>query len=59
VSTLNVVVTSQRITSAVFTDWDTACGEAVRAALDGAEEVVLVDTNGAKYSVFAELVEAK
>ena len=56
-NTLKVVVTSELIETTIYERWDGACGRAVREALGGAEEVVLVDTNGAQYHVYAEPVE--
>jgi hypothetical protein len=37
--------------------WDTACGRAIREALDGATSVTITDTNGLRYNVWAEPVE--
>lgn len=54
---VTVVVTSKRIESTPFQTWDTACGQAARESLDGAEDVVLVDTNGLQYRVYVEPVE--
>jgi hypothetical protein len=54
---VTVVVTSKRIVSRSFQTWDTACGQAVRDSLKGAEDVVLVDINGLQYHVYAERVE--
>jgi hypothetical protein len=52
-----VIVTTQHVESTLLSDWNAACGKALREALDGAESVRLVDANGAEYNVWAEPVE--
>jgi hypothetical protein len=54
---VNVVVTTKNRVTLTFEDWDVACGAAVRDALDGAENVLLIDSNGLVYHVYAEPVE--
>jgi hypothetical protein len=53
---LQVTVTSKRVETNFYPDWNAACGAAVREALAGAEEVVVVDGAGALFRVYAEPV---
>ena len=55
--TLTLRIAYERTEEYTAEDWDTACGLAMKEALNGATSVVLTDVDELQYNMWAEPVE--